>query len=370
MSAPERFLPLMLIAATDTPPCHPAPAQARFQRWRRLCAVFFLGLFLGLPWIQWEQHQALLIDLSARQLRLFGMSLGTGEVIPVLCVMLAFAASFCAATTLVGRRWCGFGCPQTLMTRLFGRIEQLTTAVGFLRIPALMLRHALWIAISAWIGITFVGYFSPITGLMQNLILLRWSGWEIFWACFYAAATWGSAALLREQVCTYLCPYARMHNALRDNDTRGIRYDARRGEPRGQHAPNQTSVLQRSRGLLNSTTAADYAFRASYPSIAGVMPHFTTDQLGDCSDCGACHHACPAGLDIRAGQNPDCLECGGCIDACDAVMAGKGFPAGLLRIARKDTMEHEEPQRVRPKLLVAIVCIGVLILVGAGSRLF
>jgi ferredoxin len=161
-----------------------------------------------------------------------------------------------------------------------------------------------WGLLSLWTGITFVGLFSPIAELLAAAPRAGWSGWETFWVLFYAAATWGNAGFLREQVCRSLCPFARMQPLLTDPHTPRMLYDARRGEPRGPRPSGLGGVLGRGRGLLDPTTAQDYVFRAAHPLLAGPMPTFSADRLGDCTDCAACISACPMQLDIRQGRRP------------------------------------------------------------------
>ena len=184
-------------------------------------------------------------------------------------------------TALAGRLWCGYACPQTVWTETFLWIERWTegdrnrrmkldaapwSANKLLRKGS---KHALWLVFALWTGFTFVGFFTPITDLAARLVPFQWGGWETFWVLFYALATWGNAGFLREQVCKYMCPYARFQSAMFDRNTLIIAYDPMRGEPRGPRKRGLGSVLQRGRGLLDKLTAYDYVFRAAqHPTAA------------------------------------------------------------------------------------------------------
>ena len=330
-----------------------SPRPAPHQRRLALATGGLTAAFYLLPWLRWQGQQAVLVDLEQRRLRLWALQFDAGDLGTLACAAIAALCLLAVATTLWGRRWCALACPQTLLGRLFARIESATSRQGSARWPALALRHGVWIALSAWTGLTFVGYFSPIATLVQAIPTLGWTRAETLWALFYGAATWGNVVFLREQVCTYLCPYGRLQPLLQDPRTRRFRYDPRRGEPRGPRE-RLDSVLSRPRGLLNATTAADYALRASYPALAGVMPRFAPEHLGDCVDCAACVQACPRQLDIRSGFTAGCIDCGACADACDAAMAAHGYPNGLIG----SRAEPAATAAARPKLWIGAAALA------------
>jgi cytochrome c oxidase accessory protein FixG len=178
-----------------------------------------------------------------------------------------------------------------------------------------------------------VGYFTPIKALWGEAFTLDFGPWEWFWVLFYGLATYGNAGWMREQVCKYLCPYARFQGAMFDRDTLIIGYDAGRGDPRG------------SRG------------RKADPRAAG---------LGDCIDCGLCVQVCPTGIDIRDGQQYECIGCAACVDVCDQVMDKMNYPRGLVRYATQNSLAQgwgrgKTWRRVlRPRVLVYT---GVLLLI-------
>ena len=346
-------------------PPPPQPARHRgVLRWRPWLSALLLASFYALPWLRWDGRQAVLFDLSARRFDLFGWTLWPQDVGVLLGLIAVLATALVLLTNLAGRVWCGYACPQTLWSRLFRWIDQGSTrwlpSPGAARIA----RHALWALVAGWTGITFVGFFSPMHGLVGNLWPLAWNGWETFWIVFYAAATWGNAGFLREQVCRDLCPYARIHGAFCDSDTPRMQYHARRGEPRGPRVAGLGGIDARGRGLLDPTSASDYAFRAAHEAIAGPMPHFSADRLGDCLDCGDCTSACPMGLDVRAGPFPDCIGCGACVEACDARLQAWQFPSGLLRYASDNALQQRSRRWLRPRTLAAAGTLLVLLAIG------
>jgi len=235
----------------------------------------------------------------------------------------------------------------------------------------------LWLVLALWTGFTFVGFFTPVTQLGQRLLTLQWGGWETFWVLFYALATWGNAGFLREQVCKYMCPYARFQSAMFDRNTLIIAYDPMRGEPRGPRKRGLSSVLERARGLLDKVTAYDYVFRAAHHPTAAdnrlqargtitfdpaadvqPLPAFPVDALGDCIDCTICVQVCPTGIDIRNGLQYECIACGACVDACDGVMEKMGYPPGLIRYTTQNAIDGKTTRVLRPRIVVygAILC--------------
>jgi polyferredoxin len=252
-------------------------------------------------------------------------------------------------------------------------------------------KHALWVVFALWTGFTFVGFFTPITQLWSRLLALQWGGWETFWVLFYALATWGNAGFLREQVCKYMCPYARFQSAMFDRNTLIIAYDPMRGEPRGARKRGLPSVLERARGLLDKLTAYDYVFRAAHHPTAAdnrlqakgtitfdtaaaealPLPRFDADALGDCIDCTICVQVCPTGIDIRNGLQYECIACGACSDACDDVMAKVGYPQGLIRYTTQNAIDGKATRLLRPRIVVYGAILAALVLAwawGVGHR--
>jgi len=303
-------------------------------------------------------------------------------------------------TALAGRLWCGYACPQTVWTEVFIWIEQWAEGDRNKRIKldsapwsADKLRrrggkHVLWLLFALWTGFTFVGFFTPIRELAARFSPFEWSGWETFWVLFYSLATWGNAGFLREQVCKYMCPYARFQSAMFDRNTLIIAYDPMRGEPRGARRKGSlASVLERARGLLEKTTAYDYVFRAAHHHTAAdnlvaargntsvldqrleaqPLPKFAPEELGDCIDCTLCVQVCPTGIDIRNGLQYECIACGACIDACNEVMDKIGYPHGLIRYATQNAIDGKPSRVLRPRIFVyGFLLLALLIGWGWG----
>jgi polyferredoxin len=325
----------------------------------------------------------------------------------VFLAMLLMIAGLCLFffTTVAGRLWCGYACPQTVWTEVFLRMERWSEGDRAKRmkldagpwnrekILRKSAKHALWLTFALWTGFTFVGFFTPITDLAARAPF-AWSGWETFWIYFYALATWGNAGFLREQVCKYMCPYARFQSAMFDRNTLIISYDPVRGEPRGPRRRGLASVLARARGLLDRVTAYDYVFRASHDPVAagavaqarGIptheadtlhaepLPKFAPEQLGDCIGCTICVQVCPTGIDIRNGLQYECIACGACIDACDGVMEQVGYPQGLIRYSTQNAIDGKPTRVLRPRvflygLLLLGLCAGWAWGVGHRSPL-
>jgi cytochrome c oxidase accessory protein FixG len=201
-------------------------------------------------------------------------------------------------------------------------------------------KHLIWLALAFWTGLTFVGYFSPVRELVNELAGLRLSSWEAFWVFFYGLATYGNAGFLREQVCKYMCPYARFQSAMFDRDTLIVSYDTARGEPRGSRS------------------------RKADPAALG---------LGSCVDCNLCVHVCPTGIDIRQGLQYECIGCAACVDVCDGVMERMNYAKGLIRFTTQNAMtggwSHAQMWRrvLRPRVLVygAVLAALCAVLVAA-----
>src|SRR5690606_31061403 len=343
------------------------------------------------PWLEWDGRQAVLFDLPARKLPVFGLTFWPQDFTFLAMLLVILALTLFFVTALAGRLWCGYACPQTVWTECFLWMERWTegdrqkrmkldagpwTGEKFLRKGA---KHLLWLVFALWTGFTFVGFFTPIASLGARIVPFDWNGWETFWVLFYALATWGNAGILREQVCKYMCPYARFQSAMFDRDTLVIAYDPMRGEPRGPRKRGTPSVLQRARGLLDVRTAYDYVFRASqHPSAAAnrlqaggtimlgdadakaePLPKFAFEEMGDCIDCTMCVQVCPVGIDIRNGLQYECIACGACIDACDDVMDKMNYPRGLIRYSTQNAIDGRKSRVLRPRILV----YGALLLV-------
>lgn len=313
-------------------PFHPAPpvteadikiytrsTRGRFARLRWYMVWLTQWVFYAMPWLTWNGRPAVLFDLLERRFYLFSLVLYPQDLIYLALLLIIAALGLFFVTTLAGRVWCGFACPQTVYTKIFMWIEQVTEGrrSARMRLDAMpwswekftrkAAKQCCWIAISGWTGFTLVAYFTPLTTLAEGGVQGNWGPWETFWILFYGLALYGNAGYLREQVCKHMCPYARFQSAMFDRDTLIIGYDTKRGNPRGAR-PKTTDAR-----------------------IAG---------LGDCIDCTLCVQVCPTGIDIRAGLQSNCIGCAACIDACDVVMDKVGAPRGLVRYSTQNGMDH------------------------------
>ena len=328
---------------------HARSVKGWFANWRWFFVWATQIVFYGLPWLQWNGRQAVLFDLASRRFYLGGLVLYPQDFIYLTGLLVISANSLFLFTAVAGRLWCGFACPQTVYTEMFMWIERRLEGDRNARIrldvapwaAGKLLRrggkHALWIALALWTGFSFVGYFTPIKTLWAESFTLDFGPWEWFWVLFYGLATYGNAGFLREQVCKYMCPYARFQSAMFDKDTLIVSYDTERGEPRG------------TRGRSTDLKAA---------------------KLGHCIDCGLCVQVCPTGIDIRKGLQYECIGCAACVDVCDGVMDKMQYPRGLIRfdtengVAQHLTRGQHWRRVLRPRVLVygavlAAICIGL-----------
>ena len=328
---------------------YPRATGGLFARWRWAFVALTQLVFYGLPWLEWGQRQAVLFDLGARRFYIFGWVLYPQDFIYLTGLLVVSALSLFLFTAVAGRLWCGFTCPQTVYTEIFLWIERKVEGERGARIrldgaPMTLeklvkkwFKHLLWIGLAMWTGFTFVGYFTPVRELGLEFLQTRMGSWEVFWVFFYGAATYGNAGFLREQVCKYMCPYARFQSAMFDADTLIVSYDVQRGEPRGA----------RSR-----------------------KAEVTTLALGACVDCTLCVQVCPTGIDIREGLQYECIGCAACADVCDTVMDKMNYPRGLIRFTTQNALAGQWGaaqmwRRVlRPRVLVygavlLALCIGL-----------
>ncbi|MEQ1773401.1 MAG: cytochrome c oxidase accessory protein CcoG [Burkholderiales bacterium] len=325
---------------------YPRAVQGWFARWRIALVAATQLLFYGLPWLTWNARPAVLFDLGARKFYIFNIVFWPQDFIFLTGLLVISALSLFLFTAVGGRLFCGYACPQTVYTEIFmwierkvegDRAQRMKLDGGSLSANKAVrkaLKHALWIAIGLWTGFTFVGYFTPIKTLATELATWTLGPWETFWILFYGFATYGNAGWMREQVCKYMCPYARFQSAMFDPDTLIITYDAQRGEPRG------------SRGK-----SADYKAKG----------------LGACVDCGICVQVCPTGIDIRRGLQYECIGCAACVDGCNQVMDKMGYARGLIRYSTENAIKRglTPPQLIkrifRPRVLVYMTLLSIIV---------
>ncbi|MAT66208.1 MAG: cytochrome c oxidase accessory protein CcoG [Gammaproteobacteria bacterium] len=310
---------------------YPREVHGLFARLRVAGVLVLLGLYYFVPWLTYDGHQAVLFDLPARKFHIFGLVFWPQDFFYLAMLLVIAALSLFFFTALAGRLWCGYACPQTVWTEVFLWMERKIegdrprqmkldkSPLTFRKFRIKATKHAAWIAFAAWTGFTFVGFFTPIRELAVSLMNFSLGPWETFWILFYSFATYGNAGWLREQVCIYMCPYARFQSAMFDKDTLIISYDEARGEPRGSRKRSE-----------------DRAGKG----------------LGDCIDCTMCVQVCPTGIDIRNGLQYQCIGCAACIDACNDVMDKMGYPRGLIRYTTENRLEGRPTHVLRPRTLV------------------
>ena len=319
---------------------YPREIDGRFARLSKLATNTLLGIFYVIPWLMWDERQAILFDLPARKFYLLGLTLWPQDFIYLAWLLTMAAFSLFFFTALAGRLWCGFDCPQTVWTEAFIWMEQWTEGTrsqrmkldkapwSWKKLRRKGSKQFLWITFSMWTGFTFVGYFMPIRQLGLDIADLNVAGWTLFWGLFYSFATYGNAGYMREQVCKFMCPYARFQSAMFDKDTLVISYDELRGEPRGGR---KRSVDRKQEGL------------------------------GDCIDCKLCVQVCPTGIDIRDGLQYECIACAVCIDACDSIMDKMDYPRGLVRYTTEHSIHGESTHVLRPRMFVYAALLTVLL---------
>ncbi|MEO8037339.1 MAG: cytochrome c oxidase accessory protein CcoG [Betaproteobacteria bacterium] len=330
---------------------YPRAVSGKFATARWALVFLTQFVFYGLAWFSWNGRQAVLFDIASRKFYIFGLVLWPQDIVYLTVLLIISAYSLFLFTAVAGRLWCGYACPQTVYTEIFLWIERKVEGERLARMKLdrepmsarrfrlKATKHALWIALSLWTGFTFVGYFTPIRDLFGAVISLAAGPWETFWMLFYGFATYGNAGWMREQVCKYMCPYARFQGVMFDPDTLVITYDPERGEPRG--------------GRARSVDRA-------------------TAGLGDCVDCGICVQVCPTGIDIRDGLQYECIGCAACIDGCDQVMDKMGYERGLIRYSTENAVKHPKDgagiirRAFRPRVLIYTAILGMIVVAAAA----
>jgi cytochrome c oxidase accessory protein FixG len=333
---------------------YPREIQGRYASLRWFFVWLTQLVFYSFPWLEWNGRQAVLFDLAARKFYIFGIVLWPQDFIYLAALLIICAYSLFLFTAIFGRVWCGFACPQTVYTEIFMWFERKiegdrSTRMRLDRQPMSVAKfarkitkHLVWISFALWTGYTFVGYFTPIRVLSQEIVTLSLGPWEWFWVLFYGFATYGNAGWMREQVCKYMCPYARFQSAMFDKDSLIITYDQERGEPRGARSKSDTAANR---------------------------------SLGACIDCSMCVQVCPTGIDIRNGLQYECIGCGACVDACNMVMDKIGAPRGLVRYWTDHAMKFRWTSAqilrhaFRPRVLIYSAILLTIVVVFFGTLL-
>jgi cytochrome c oxidase accessory protein FixG len=327
---------------------YPREVSGRFASLRAAATWILLGIFYLVPWLTWDDRQMVLFDLPARKFYILWFSFFPQDFVYLAFFLIICALSLFFFTALAGRLWCGYACPQTVWTEVFiwlerkiegdrakrQKLDKLPLSLHKFTLKAF--KHTVWIVFALWTGFTFVGFFTPIADLSTRLVQISLGGWELFWVVFYAFATYGNAGWMREQVCIYMCPYARFQSAMFDRNTMVVAYDVERGETRGSRARSSDRQALQARGF------------------------------GDCIDCTMCVQVCPTGIDIRDGLQYQCIGCAACIDACDTVMARMGYAKGLVRYTIENAVHGAATRLLRSRTilygsLLLLLSIGVAV---------
>jgi cytochrome c oxidase accessory protein FixG len=342
-------------------PIHPRSVKGAFRTFKTAVLWLAFAVYFGLPWLPWGRHevpnQAVLFDMVGRRFFIFDLALYPQDLISLSLLLFVAAALLFFITGLVGRAFCGYFCFQTLWTDAFiyiekwiqgerpARIRLHKQAWNGEKIAKYTLTHALWLLLSFLTAYSFILYFGYAPELTARffagtLPLVAYSTVTILTLTTYAAA-----GLAREQVCIFMCPYARFQGVMYEPETLAPYYDFQRGEGKA------------GRGALRAGSKTQEERHAK--------------GMGDCIDCGLCVQVCPSGIDIRKGMQYPCISCGLCIDACNAIMDSAGFPRGLVRYDSEINIESEKTGKVHLDLLrVRTVGYGIAILVMIGALVY
>ena len=299
-----------------------------YQKIRLFTGWPLLVAYFGCPWLLWGGRQSILFDLPERKFHIFFLTFWPQDfsLLAWALVIAAFLLFF--ITTLLGRVWCGYTCPQTVWTAIFMWAEQVSEGDRHQRINLdkqawnveklwrRSLKHILWLGFAFLTGLTFVSYFYDMRSLIVDAYNVNLPLVAVFWVGFFTAATYINAGWMREQVCMYMCPYARFQSAMFDKDTLIVSYDSQRGDPRGS----------RKRGEEGASK-------------------------GDCIDCTMCVQVCPTGIDIRDGLQYECINCALCVDACDSIMDKMEYDRGLIRYTTEHQLDGKAWTWKRSKLI-------------------
>ncbi len=329
------------------PAVHPSDVHGRFHSLRKVVFAVLMAVYFALPWITVGDHPAVLLDLMRRRFYLFGAVFNAQDVWMMFFILSGIGFSLVAITTMAGRLWCGYACPQTVyLEGVFRPIQRLIEGTRekrmrreqggwtFDRIWRRALLWSIYLLVAAVIAHAFLGYFTPIRGHWEMIKAGPSESPQAFaWTVAMTAVMFFNFAWFREQTCVVICPYGRLQSVLTDPDTILIGYDDKRGEPRAK----------------------------------GKEKH---EGAGDCVDCNRCVTVCPTAIDIRNGLQLDCIGCARCIDACDDVMEKLGRPKGLIRYDSLKGLHHEPKRFLRPRLYLYAVLglMGIIASITAYYR--
>ncbi len=328
----------------------PQYVKGKFRKIKSVLNIIFLSIYLFFPLLRFDRgpdapNQAILFDFPHSKFYFFFIEIWPQEIYYLAGVLIIAAITLFFVTSLFGRIWCGYACFQTVWTDIFIAIERffqgdrnerilLDRKNNFEKFYKKFLTHLTWILVGIVTGFGFTCYFTDAFQLIKDFSNLEFSWTTIGWITGIAASTYIMAGFAREQVCTYMCPYARFQSAMFDEDTLVITYDKNRGEPRGKYKQGDSF-----------------------------------ENRGDCIECKQCVVVCPVGIDIRNGLQMECIACGLCIDACDNVMEKVGRPKGLIRYdteknllnpSIKNKFRFLKPRTLYYSVILSVIC-GIMI---------
>lgn len=314
-----------------------------YQKIRRSLNWCLILLFIAMPYVQYNNQQAVLLDVVKQEFRIFNMTFWPQDFILLAGIFIVAAFALFFVTTWLGRVWCGYACPQTVWTLLFVWVEHRIEGTRNQRMALdkapwtltkatkKTIKHLIWQLMSIFTATTFLSYFVPFSELYSTMLTLEWSRAVTLWVLLFAISTYINAGWMREHVCIHLCPYSRFQSAMFDKNTSMVSYDAKRGENRGP---------RKRKDDIKETA------------------------LGDCVDCNLCVDVCPAGIDIRNGMQYECINCGLCIDACDQTMEKFNYPKGLISYSNESQQAGKQAKRFDLKLSAygALTLVSILLL--------
>lgn len=317
---------------------YPRQVTGLFATLRVSGVLALLGIYYLGPLLQWDSRQAILFDLPARKFYIFEWVFWPQDFIYLAALLIIAAIALFLVTALAGRVWCGYACPQTVWTEAFLWVERKVEGTRSKQIKLdkagwdwdkfrlKFTKHFIWLIFSLLTGFVFVGWFTPIAELTERTLSFDLGPWETFWIFFYGFATYGNAGWMREQVCMYMCPYARFQSAMFDKNTLVISYDEKRGEPRGSR---RKSIDYKEQGK------------------------------GACIDCSLCVQVCPTGIDIRDGLQYQCIGCAACVDVCNEVMDKMGYEKNLVSYTTENSLDGKKENFFHPRVIIYILFLSV-----------